>query len=32
MSEHFYVQFYDGRADQPCATETDAHRILGSSS
>ena len=31
MSEHFRVQFYDGRADQPCATETDAHRILGTS-
>ena len=32
MSDHFYVEFYDGRCDEHCATETDAHRILGASS
>jgi len=31
MSEAFFVQFYDGRVDQPCATESDAHRVLGAS-
>jgi len=31
MSDHFYVEFYDARSDQHCATETDAHRILGTS-
>jgi hypothetical protein len=31
MSDQFYVEFYDGRGDQPCATEADAHRLLGMS-
>ena len=31
MSDHFYVEFYDGRSDQHCATEAEAHRILGAS-
>jgi hypothetical protein len=31
MVEHFYVQFYDDQPDQPCETETDAHRVLGMS-
>jgi hypothetical protein len=31
MNEHFRVQFYDGRPDQECDSEADAHRILGMS-
>jgi hypothetical protein len=27
----FRVEFYDVRADEWCATETDAHRALGTS-